>query len=101
LLDALSNLVNNAIKFAPVGGEVTIALKLCVLVEDRPSTPVRERGTVLQQFYRVEQTRHLPGTELGLGIASVIMRLHNFARRIGDEGQSAVVTIDCWPQDSQ
>ena len=56
-----------------------------------------ERSAVLNRFYRSERTRHLPGTGLGLGIVSAIVRLHDFDLSIGGAHKGTVVTIDCWP----
>jgi signal transduction histidine kinase len=62
---------------------------------------VSERNAVLNRFYRVEQTRHVPGTGLGLGIVSAIIRLHDFELRIGGEDRGTTITIDCWPHNLQ
>jgi signal transduction histidine kinase len=107
LFEAFSNLLDNAIKFAPEGGEVSVGLYATrlgpqfVVADNGPGIPVGERNAVLNRFYRVEQTRHVPGTGLGLGIVSAIVRLHDFSMRIGGEGRGAVITIDCWPHNLQ
>jgi signal transduction histidine kinase len=107
LFEAFSNLLDNAIKFAPQGGEVSVELWACrggpqlVIADNGPGIPVSERNAVLNRFYRVEQTRHVPGTGLGLGIVSAIIRLHDFELRIGGEGRGTTITIDCWPHNLQ
>nr|WP_259295151.1 HAMP domain-containing sensor histidine kinase [Paraburkholderia sp. DHOC27] len=103
LFEAFSNLLDNAIKFAPQGGEVSVELTASrggpqlVITDNGPGIPVAERHAVLNRFYRVEQTRHVPGTGLGLGIVSAIVRLHDFELRIGGEERGAIITIECWP----
>lgn len=89
LLEAISNLVSNALKFTPPGGQVRLRLqgdgagaKLCV-VDSGPGIPAGEREAVLQRFYRSEGTRQLPGSGLGLSIVSAIVRLHGFRLDIG------------------
>ena len=107
LFEAFSNVLDNAIKFAPECGEVSIELwasrsgPQLVIADNGPGIPVNERNAVLNRFYRVEQTRHVPGTGLGLGIVSAIIRLHDFALRIGGEDRGTAITIDCWPHNLQ
>jgi signal transduction histidine kinase len=107
LFEAFSNLLDNAIKFAPAGGDVSVELwsrragPQLVIADNGPGIPVSERNAVLNRFYRVEQTRHIPGTGLGLGIVSAIVRLHDFELRIGGEDCGTTITIDCWPHNLQ
>lgn len=107
LFEAFSNLLDNAIKFTPRGGDVSVELHAgrvgpqLVIADNGPGIPVSERNAVLNRFYRVEQTRHVPGTGLGLGIVSAIIRLHDFELRIGGEDRGTIITIDCWPHNLQ
>lgn len=107
LFEAFSNLLDNAIKFAPEGGDVSVVLRSdqagpqLVIADNGPGIPVSERNAVLNRFYRVEQTRHIPGTGLGLGIVSAIVRLHDFELRIGGEECGTTITIDCWSHNLQ
>jgi signal transduction histidine kinase len=104
LFEAFSNLLDNAIKFAPDHGEVRIDLmKLgqgtqLVVSDNGPGIPKREREAVLQRFYRGDQVRHLAGSGLGLSVVSAVIRLHDFALRIGENGEGAgtSMTIECW-----
>jgi len=104
LFEAFSNLLDNAIKFAPDNGEVRIELMALeqgarLRVSDNgPGIPGREREAVLQRFYRGEQARHLAGSGLGLSIVSAVVRLHDFTLRIGPNGEAAgtTVTLECW-----
>lgn len=102
LFEAFSNLLDNAIKFAPSGGTVSVELRsgplgLQLAVSDNgPGIAPGERAAVLGRFYRSERTRHLPGTGLGLGIVSAIVRLHDFRMAIGAAHPGTTVTIDCW-----
>jgi signal transduction histidine kinase len=107
LFEAFINVLDNAIKFAPEGGEVSVELWACrsgpqlVIADNGPGIPVNQRNAVLNRFYRVEQTRHVPGTGLGLSLVSAIVRLHDFELRIGGEDRGTTITIDCWPHNLQ
>ncbi len=104
LFEAFSNLLDNAIKFAPENGEVRIELVALEpgarlrISDNGPGIPGPEREAVLQRFYRGEQTRHLAGSGLGLSIVSAVVRLHDFTLRIGANGEAAgtTVTLECW-----
>jgi signal transduction histidine kinase len=82
LFDAISNLVDNAIKHGGDHGEVTIAVAQCadgpvLSVSDRGSgIPVEERRHVLRRFYRLERSRNRPGNGLGLSLVSAVANLH-------------------------
>jgi two-component system sensor histidine kinase TctE len=72
--DLLSNLVDNALKYTPAGGSVTVMVgerggKGCLQVEDTgPGIPESERERVRQRFYRLPNS---PGHGSGLGLAIV------------------------------
>jgi signal transduction histidine kinase len=103
LFETFSNLLDNAIKFTPEGGEVRIAWTSTpagpqvVISDSGPGIPASERAIVLQRFYRGEQTNHLAGSGLGLSIVSAVLRVHDFALRIDSAEPGATMTIECWP----
>jgi signal transduction histidine kinase len=95
LFEAIGNVVDNATKFTPPGGQVTLTLRLggsgpIVRVDDTgPGIPAAERDAVLLRFRRGDQSRHTPGTGLGLSLVAAIARLHGFGLKIGaGEGRS-------------
>jgi signal transduction histidine kinase len=102
LFEAFSNLLDNAIKFAPEGGQVRIELSNCGsgprldIYDNGPGIPVGEREAVLKRFYRGDQARRLPGSGLGLSIVSAVLRVHDFTLRIGDACPGARLTVECW-----
>ncbi|MEO7108788.1 MAG: ATP-binding protein, partial [Rhodoferax sp.] len=87
LRELLCNLVDNAIRYTPCGGCVTLRCGLAVTpdhgtqpfleVEDNgPGVAVHERAPMLERFYRVAGTTG-EGSGLGLAIAEEIARVHN------------------------
>lgn len=82
LRELLSNVVDNAVKYTPAGGTVTIrcglvgARALLEVEDDGPGIPAEERTRVLDRFYRVQGTGG-EGNGLGLAIAQEIARVHH------------------------
>jgi signal transduction histidine kinase len=105
LFEAFSNLLDNAIKYAPTGGRVGTELRRSergaqfVVSDNGPGIPPEERSAVFGRFYRTERDSHVPGTGLGLGIVSAIVRLHGFALRIDEAGEGTTIVVDCWNHD--
>ncbi len=103
LFEALSNLVDNAIKFTPEGGQVQVRAEAgprIVVQDNGPGVPESEQAAVLQRFYRGERDRLTPGSGLGLSIVSAIVRLHGFALRLEDAGPGLRAVVDCGPPES-
>lgn len=79
----LENLIENAIKYTPAGGQVTVSLitdqkKIITLITNTgPGISEQDMPHIFERFYRVEKHRNLEGTGLGLAIAQRIMQLHD------------------------
>jgi signal transduction histidine kinase len=100
LIEAVANIVDNAVKFTPAGGQVEIGLfrgngENIVRVKDTGSgISEHERDAVLRRFYRSDKTRHTSGVGLGLNLVTAIVKLHGFRFSIVP-GPGCVVEIAC------
>ncbi len=91
LFDAISNLVDNAIKHGGKGdGAITVAVSRnadgpVLSVADRgPGIPIEEREHVLRRFYRLERSRKSPGNGLGLSLVAAVANLHGARIEMAD-----------------
>jgi signal transduction histidine kinase len=101
LATATANLVDNALKYA--GASATVRVRaiqerniVSILVQDDgPGIPSEEMGKVTQRFYRLDQSRSLPGNGLGLPIVSSISHLHSgtFALEDAKPGLKARIVL--------
>lgn len=88
---ALANLLDNSLKYAMGGSTIRIDIRsgsndrvLLSVLDDGPGVPPEERGSVVNRFVRLEQSRSTPGSGLGLSLVSAIARAHRGALTLGD-----------------
>jgi signal transduction histidine kinase len=102
LLEAVANLVDNAIKYTPEGGSVDLSLfrngnESIIQVRDSgPGIGEDERDAVTQRFYRSDKSRRSEGVGLGLSLVAAIVKLHGFQFTISS-GPGCVAQIVCAP----
>lgn len=83
LAQALSNLLDNALKYVPAGGTVKLSAqganeRIKVVVDDSgPGIPDEMRDKVFERFTRVDPSRTIAGSGLGLSLAKAFIELHH------------------------
>lgn len=100
----LRNLIDNAVRYTPKGGEVTVSVtgaegeEACLTVADNgPGVALEERERIFDRFYRGPEERAMTATGSGVGLSIVqrIARLHHAEIEIasGINGQGLAVTV--------
>lgn len=91
LAQALSNILDNALKYTPKGGAVALRLRkqrdgqIAISVTDTgPGVPQDKREAVLQRFVRLEESRTQSGSGLGLALVSAVVKAHGAELIISD-----------------
>lgn len=99
LTQALANLIDNALRHAGQGGEITLRLALVegearFQVEDRgPGIAEADRAQALRRFGRLDAARSLPGAGLGMALVEAVARLHGGRVELGDNGPGLVAAV--------
>ena len=85
----LRNLLDNAVRYTPAGGEVEVALRhdaahvVLAVTDSGPGIPEAERGRVFERFHRILGSGE-EGSGLGLSIVRRIAELHRARVRLGE-----------------
>jgi signal transduction histidine kinase len=98
----ITNLIENAIKYgrpAEGAGEIRIALDAAdgearLSVSDRgPGIPPHQHARAVERFVRLDDSRGLPGSGLGLSLAQAVARLHGGRLLLSDNRPGLTVTL--------
>lgn len=92
LAQALANVIDNAIKYTPVGGAVMMRVRRrssgeieFSVTDNGPGVPMEDRSRVVQRFVRLENSRSEPGSGLGLSLVAAVAEAHGGRLEL-DEG---------------
>ncbi|MET0375548.1 MAG: HAMP domain-containing sensor histidine kinase [Rhizorhabdus sp.] len=82
IFQAMANLIDNAIKYAPANGKVALTAQpaadavVITLADDGPGIPPEHRARVTERFYRAPSAGDQPGEGLGLSLVAAVAALH-------------------------
>ncbi len=102
LAQALSNLIDNALKFAPIDGAIAVAVhkqpdgSVQIAVADNgPGIQDAEKDKVFERFYRGDASRGTPGVGLGLSLVQAVAKLHGSVLELSNlhPGLQVVLTL--------
>jgi len=100
LAQALSNLLENAIRYGSTGGEIDVRVqpgekRIRVEVADRgPGIPIDRHGEALKRFGRLDSSRSDEGAGLGLALAQSIAHLHDGELHLQDNQPGLLTSLD-------
>ena len=92
IFQAIANLLDNALKFAPDGGEVRADLEVegrtakLTVRDSGPGVEAEHRGRLTERFFRAPGSEAVPGTGLGLTLVGAIVAAHQGTLEFVDEG---------------
>ncbi len=102
MTQVLYNIISNAMKYSPEGGQITFSIKeeeekIIVSVSDQGvGIPKENIGKIFDRFYRVDKarTRKLGGTGLGLAIAKEMVNVHGgMIWAVSEEGKGTEISF--------
>ena len=99
LAQAIGNLLDNAVKYTPEGGQIELSAKrenggiIICIADSGPGIPEADRERVLQRFVRLDSARSQPGNGLGLSLVKAVAKLHKAKLDLNDNQPGLRVTL--------
>jgi len=99
LFQAFANLLDNAIKYTPDQGVITIRSInqgdswYVEITDNGPGIPEEAHEKVVQRFYRLDQSRTTPGSGLGLALVFAVLKLHKLNLSFSDNNPGLCVRV--------
>jgi len=96
---SVANLLDNAIKYTPAGGSITLSVDSgpgtvrLVVNDSGPGILPADRGRVVERFVRIGTDPAIPGSGLGLSLVAAVARLHRASFELGDNAPGLRVTV--------
>jgi two-component system sensor histidine kinase MprB len=99
LLRAFTNVLDNAVKYSPAGGTISVTLKDGVvrIADEGRGVTEEERPFVFDRFFRSEASRATPGTGLGLSITESVVRQHGGSVAVTDAASGGAQFVLTFP----
>jgi len=100
LAQALSNLIDNALKYAPQSGAIEVAVRKrnsasaeISVADNGPGIDDAEKSKVVERFYRGDASRGTPGVGLGLSLVQAVAKLHGSPLELYDQAPGLRVVL--------
>ncbi|MEM7220480.1 MAG: HAMP domain-containing sensor histidine kinase [Pseudomonadota bacterium] len=120
-LQAMANVLDNALSYAPDSATVTIELAnrdrpIVTVTDEGPGVPAAQLERLTERFYRGDGARTSAGTGLGLALVAAICKLHNVELRltnvraagqdvtepgVGEVNDTGLQIAFIWPRDGE
>lgn len=100
LFQAFSNAVDNSIRYTQTGGRIDITTEISrgraifTVADNGPGIPPEKYADVIKRFHRLDSSRGIPGTGLGLSVIDAISRHHKAALILSDNNHGLCLSIE-------